>query len=140
MRSSKDVCVKLAEADVKVDCFGSAVANWSKDPRSEADFQSSYQSLKRAIPRMQRLGTKMIRGMSFAVVKDGEPDSPALEKIIFEKVRRLVRLCEEGGVTYVHENCANYGGLSYLAHAQIVGKDELIQFPPGIRYGQPGRH
>jgi sugar phosphate isomerase/epimerase len=51
--------------------------------------------------------------MSFAVVRDEEPDSPELEAIIFDKVRHLVRMCEEAGILYLHENCMNYGGMSY---------------------------
>mgnify|MGYP000990812711 FL=1 len=27
------VCEKLAESKVNINCFGSAIANWSKDPR-----------------------------------------------------------------------------------------------------------
>jgi sugar phosphate isomerase/epimerase len=107
------VCAALETGQVRIDCFGSAVANWSKDPRSAEDFECSMASLRRAIPRMQRLGVPAIRGMSFAVVCDETPDSPQLEHTIFEKLRALVRVCEEGGVTYLHENCANYGGMSY---------------------------
>lgn len=65
-----EVCQKLADADVHINCFGSAIANWARDPRKDEDFQYSLAALKRAIPRMHRLGTQMIRGMSFAVVKD----------------------------------------------------------------------
>jgi sugar phosphate isomerase/epimerase len=107
------VCDKLATAGVGINCFGSAIANWSRDPRSEEDFQESVDALRRALPRMQRLGTRMLRAMSFAIVRDEEPDSPALEEIIFRKVRHLVRMCEEAGVLYLHENCMNYGGLSH---------------------------
>ena len=107
------VCEKLAVADVRINCLGSAIANWSRDPRREEDFQYSVEALQRAIPRMYRLGTSMIRGMSFAVVQDEEPDSPELEKIIFGKVRHLVRICEEAGILYLHENCMNYGGMSH---------------------------
>ena len=115
-----EVCAKLAEAGVRVNCFGSAIANWARDPRKEEDFQYSLQAMQRAIPRMRRLGTKMIRGMSFAIVKDEPPDSPELEKLIFEKVRRLVRLCEQAGVIYLHENCMNYGGLSYVHTLRLL--------------------
>lgn len=104
---------KLAAGNVKINCFGSAIANWSKDPRSEEDFQSSMASLQRAMPRMQRLGTRYLRGMSFKIVKDVEPDSPEIEKLVFEKVRALVQVCEDAGVLYLHENCMNYGGLSH---------------------------
>ncbi len=109
----EQVYEKLAAAGVRVNCLGSTIANWSRDPRSEEDFQYSVEALQRAIPRMHRLGTTMIRGMSFAVVRDGDPDSPELEAIIFEKVRHLVRMCEEAGVLYLHENCMNYGGMSH---------------------------
>jgi sugar phosphate isomerase/epimerase len=108
-----EVAQKLADAGVTINCFGSAIANWSRDPRKDEDFEYSVAALKRAIPRMQKLGTKMLRGMSFAVVRDAEPDSPELEKIVFEKVNRLVKLCEDGGVFYMHENCMNYGGMSH---------------------------
>lgn len=107
------VCQKVTESGIKIDCFGSAVANWGKDPRKEEDFQSSIESLKRAIPRMQRLGTHVIRGMSFMIAKGEPPDSPELEKTIIEKLRFLVKLCEDAGLIYGHENCSNYGGLSY---------------------------
>ena len=112
-RKFDQVCEALAAADVGINCLGSAIANWSRDPRSEGDFQYSVGALRRAIPRMQRLGATMIRGMSFAVVQDEEPDSPELEAIIFRKVEHLVRMCEEAGVLYLHENCMNYGGMSH---------------------------
>ncbi len=108
-----EVCGKLASAGVRVSCFGSAIANWGRDPRKEDDFCYSLEALQRALPRMLRLGTTMIRGMSFAILKDQPPDSPELEKVIFSKVRQLVHLCERAGVIYLHENCMNYGGLSY---------------------------
>lgn len=107
------VAQKLADASITINCFGSAIANWSRDPRKDEDFSYSVEALKRAISRMHTLGTKMVRGMSFAVVKDAEPDSPELEKIIFERVNHLVKLCEDGGVFYMHENCMNYGGMSH---------------------------
>src|SRR5216117_3282794 len=58
---------KLEAANVGVYCFGSTIMNWSKkvgDP-----FDITLAEVKRAIPRMKRLGTKYIRVMSF---KPGE--------------------------------------------------------------------
>jgi sugar phosphate isomerase/epimerase len=63
----EQVCEKLAAAGVRINCFASAIANWSRDPRSEEDFQYSVETLRRAIPRMRHLGTPMIRGMSFSI-------------------------------------------------------------------------
>jgi len=141
------VCQKLDENGVRIDCFGSAVANWGKDPRDEEDFQRSMEELKRAIPRMQHLNTKLIRGMSFAIVKDEQPDSPELEKMIIEKLRAFVRVCEENGVTYLHENCSNFGGLSHQHTLKLLDGVNSPNFklvfdtgnPVGLdrRIGQP---
>ena len=54
---------KLETAGIGVYCFGSTIMNWSKkigDP-----FDLTLAEVKRAIPRMQRLGTKYVRIMSF---------------------------------------------------------------------------
>ncbi|NLB56156.1 MAG: sugar phosphate isomerase/epimerase [Lentisphaerae bacterium] len=107
------VCVALEEANLTIDCFGTAIANWAKDPRSDEDFEKDKVSLRRALPRMSKLGTGMLRGMSYAIVRDEEPDSPEIEKQVFYKVSELVKMCEDAGVLYLHENCRNYGGLSH---------------------------
>jgi sugar phosphate isomerase/epimerase len=131
------VCQKLEESGVRIDCFGSEVANWGKDARDEEDFQRSIEELKRAIPRMQRLKTDLIRGMSFAIVKDEHPDSPELEKMIIEKIRALVRLCEENGVTYLHENCSNFGGLSYQHTLKLLDRIDSPNFKLVFDTGNP---
>ena len=107
------ICAMLDEAGISINCYGSGVANWGKDPRKEEDFQASLDELNAALPRMKKLGIKMLRGMSFKTPTDQEPDDPALEKIIFAKVRKLVEICADNGIIYGHENCMNYGGLSY---------------------------
>ncbi len=116
----EEVVEKLEKSGVKINCFGSAVANWAKHPRKEEDFQKSIDELKRAIIRMKHLGTKMIRAMSFTVPKDETPDSPELEKIIFKKVNKLVKMCEDEGLIYLHENCMNYGGMSYMHTLKLL--------------------
>jgi len=132
-----EICQKLEASGVKINCFGSAIANWGKDPRSQEDYLSSLESLQRAIPRMQRLGTKLIRGMSFAIARDETPDSPELERMIFEKVRSLVRVCEQGGVIYVHENCQNYGGLSYQHTLKLIEAVDSPNFKLAFDTGNP---
>ena len=109
----EEMCALLDEAGIKINCFGSGIANWSKHPRKPEDFEASKKELLNAIPRMKKLGTKMVRGMSFLVPEDEQPDSPELEAIIFKKVNELASICEENGIIYGHENCMNYGGLSY---------------------------
>ncbi len=128
---------KLAESGVTIDCFGSAIANWGKDPRKEEDFQRSVESLRRAIPRRQRLGTRVIRGMSFMIVRDGPPDSPEIEKTVIEKLRYLVQLCEDAGLIYGHENCSNYGGLSYQHTLRLVDSIHSPSFKLIFDTGNP---
>ena len=101
---------KLEDAGIQVNCFGSAIANWAKkitDP-----FDSSLAEAKRAIPRMQRLGTKLIRIMSFARLDDREPDDQ-MEDERFRRVRTLTQMFPDAGIQPVHENCMNYGGMGW---------------------------
>lgn len=115
-----EFCAKLDEAGIQINCYGSAVANWARDARKEEDFQKSIDEVKAALPRMQKLGTKLLRGMSFAMINGPEADDPELEKVIFRKVRYLVELCADSGVVYGHENCMNYGGYSYLHTLKLL--------------------
>jgi sugar phosphate isomerase/epimerase len=111
---------KLQTAGIKINCYGSAIANWAKDPRKDEDFETSRDELLKVIPRLQKLGTKMLRGMSFAIVKDEKPDSPEIEKQVFKKVNELVRICEDAGIVYGHENCMNYGGMSWVHTLKLL--------------------
>ena len=57
---------KLQDAGVKINCFGSTIANWGKsilDP-----FDATLAEARRAVPRMQKLGTELVRIMSFAIL------------------------------------------------------------------------
>ncbi|MEI6971824.1 MAG: sugar phosphate isomerase/epimerase family protein [bacterium] len=99
---------KLGDAGVAVNCFGSAIANWGKS--IEESFDASLAEAKRAIPRMLLLGTGLIRIMSFAVRKGHGPDDQ-MEAERFRRVRELVKMFSDAGLTCLHENCMNYGGM-----------------------------
>ena len=113
---------KLEAAGIKINCYGSAIANWACHPRKEEDFQKSVNELKTAIPRMHKMGIKLVRGMSFAMVQDEDPESPELEEMVFRKVRYLVEMCADNGIVYGHENCMNYGGYSHLHTLKLLEK------------------
>lgn len=132
-----DVCRQLEESGIRINCYGSAVANWQRHPRKEEDFIKSKDELLAAIPRMQKLGIKMIRGMSFLMVDDEQPDSPELEKIIFAKVNELVKICEDNGIIYGHENCMNYGGLSHLHTLKLLDNVKSPAFKLIFDTGNP---
>lgn len=105
------VCDKLAAAGMKVCGFGSLIGNWAKkitDP-----FSITEAEIARAIPRMQRLGAKLIRVMSYAICKN-EDGSDAAEQFVDERVRRMKEInkrFDDAGLVMVHENCMNWGGL-----------------------------
>src|SRR3954454_12436131 len=98
------LCGKLEAAAIRINCFGSAIANWGK--KIDQPFDSSLAEARRAIPRMQRLGTKIVRIMSFAV--DDAEDQRASER--FRRLREVTRMFLDAGLQPVHENCMNYGG------------------------------
>jgi sugar phosphate isomerase/epimerase len=71
------------------------------------------------------------------IVKDEQPDSPELEKMIIVKLKALVRLCEENGVTYLHENCSNFGGLSYQHTLKLLERIDSPNFKLVFDTGNP---
>lgn len=133
----EQVCAMLDGSGIRFNCYGSGVANWSKSPRSEEDFAETRAELLRAIPRMKRLGIGLIRGMSFKITGDEPFDNPELESIIFRKVRELVKICEDNGIVYGHENCANYGGQSFKHTLKLLDNIRSPNFKLIFDTGNP---
>ncbi|MCX7020308.1 MAG: TIM barrel protein [bacterium] len=119
-----EVCGKLSDAGVRINCFGSNIANWGKNITDP--FDSSLEEARRAIQRMKRLGTSCVRVMSFGVLKDRDPGAQ-WEKERFRRLRKLVRMFADEGLLPLHENCANYGGMgaAFTLH--------LLENVPGLR-------
>ena len=73
---------KLNDAGVGIYCFGSTIMNWAKTV--DTPFDVTLAEVKRAIPRMKRLGTKFIRVMSFKPRDEDDKTPPA----VFDRVER----------------------------------------------------
>jgi len=116
-REFDTVAGKLAAAGITINCFGSAIANWAK--HIDKPFDSSLEESRRAIPRMKRLGTKLIRIMSFAVLEERGPDDQ-MEQERFKRLRELNAMFTGEGLTPVHENCMNYGGMGWQYTQRLV--------------------
>lgn len=114
-------CTMLDEAGVFVNCFGSTIANWAKSV--DDPFEITLAEVERAIPRMQRLGTKLIRIMSYARL----PGADQRPQERFARLREIQARFADAGLTPVHENCMNYGGLS-SRHTL-----ELVENVPGLK-------
>jgi sugar phosphate isomerase/epimerase len=110
------VVEKLAAAGMHVNCFGSAIANWGK--KIDQPFDSSLAEASRAIPRMQRLGTKLVRVMSFAV----RPEEDQMAEERFRRLRELTKMFLDAGLQPVHENCMNYGGMGWPYTLELLDK------------------
>ncbi len=107
------VCRELEEKEVMINCFGSTVSNWGV--QITAPFEGTLEKVSRAIPRMQKLGTKLIRIMSYARLKDasGSLEADQMEEERFRRLRIITDLFLDAGITPVHENCMNYGGMGW---------------------------
>ncbi|MCF7838066.1 MAG: sugar phosphate isomerase/epimerase [Candidatus Marinimicrobia bacterium] len=119
-----DVARALDDAGVRVNALGSNIANWAKSVEDPVD--SSLEETRRAIPRMHRLGVRQVRIMSFAVLADRAAD----DQLVDERVARLNTICalfRSEGLEPLHENCMNYGGLSWEHTLRLVER------VPGLR-------
>lgn len=133
----EEIYSKLMESGINISCFGSKVANWGKSPYKEEDYKQSIEELKRAIPRMKKLGTKMIRGMSFFIPKNEHPDNPDLDKSIIKKLKVLVSMCEQEDIIYLHENCMNYFSQSYEHMKRLIESMDSPYFKVVFDTGNP---
>lgn len=108
---------KLQDAGVSINCFGSTIANWGKKITDPFDVDLAI--IDRAIPRMQKLGTKLIRIMSYAVNKETAPEGQNKEER-FERLRVMTDKFLQAGIQPLHENCMNYGGMGWSYTLEIL--------------------
>ena len=119
MINGKMLTVDLAEADfnhalAQIDCLGlkveavaSAIGNWSRP--IQGDFNLDVQELQRASERMQRLGTRFMRTMSWT---RGTATEREWRDEAIRRYRVLAPIAERAGIVMLHENCAGWGGQS----------------------------
>ncbi len=114
----------LRDANVGVWCLGSAIANGGK--RFDHPDDASLAEARRCVPRMQRLGTRLVRLMSWPLLAN----RPLSEQLSSQRIARLREICAvfiDAGITPVHENCNNWGGLGPRFSL------ELISHIPGLK-------
>lgn len=98
---------QLSEAGIKIAEFGSLIGTWAKS--IETDFNVTLAEVERAIPRMQRLGTSIVRVMSYAQEPWGNEQH---EQERFRRLREITSRFTDAGLVTAHENCMNWGGFS----------------------------
>ena len=113
---------KLESAGISVYCFGSTILNWSKTVHDS--FEPTLVEVKRAIPRMKRLGTKYVRIMS---LKPGD-DEYRIPAEVFRRVKDVTNMFLDAGLQPVHENCMNYGGMSWQHGLELLDRCPGLQW------------
>ena len=110
----------LEKSGIGVSGIGSTIGNWAHpidDP-----FRITEGEVRRCIDRMNRLNTKIVRIMSYAIRKseDGAdlPDQMAGER--FRRVREIQERFAAADKVVVHENCMNYGGMGPGYAAELI--------------------
>ena len=115
-------CGQLEDAGIRIAEFGSLIGSWSKT--IDSDFDITLGEVERCIPRMQRLGTQIVRIMSYAQEPWGEDQH---EQERFRRLREITKRFSDAGLTAAHENCMNWGGFS-AAHTL-----RLVEEVPGLK-------
>ncbi|WP_309397936.1 sugar phosphate isomerase/epimerase family protein [Cerasicoccus maritimus] len=118
------VCRVLEGAEIKVCGVGSGIANWSRD--AALDLQKDLKDAEVLIPRMQRLKAPYVRLMSYKIDGDATSLESLNAKLRIENLKVVCQLFLDAGITPLHENCFNYGGLGV---AQTL---ELLEAIPGL--------
>jgi sugar phosphate isomerase/epimerase len=104
------------EAGIQVCSIGSTIGNWAHSITDPFDITEA--EIQRCIGRMHKLGAKIVRYMSYAILEDGKENNLA-DQFFDERIsrcREIIMRFEAEGIIPVHENCMNYGGMS-ISHA-----------------------
>jgi sugar phosphate isomerase/epimerase len=104
---------KLADAGLSVVCFASTIGNPGKALGSAQD--DAMEVIPRAAARMTRLGTTFVRVMSYAAAH-GDLE----EERRFARLREIVAILNGSGITALHENCCNYGGMGWTFTRRLL--------------------
>ena len=127
---------RLEEAEIKVSCLGSNIANWGT--QIDTPFEKTLEIVKRAADRATRLKTPYVRIMSYAV-RQGAKGEILEDQMTDERFRRLRLVTKElldNGLTPVHENCFNYGGMSWNHTLKLL--EEVPRLKLAYDTGNPG--
>ena len=113
---------QVQDSEIQIAEFGTLIGNWGKSIHS--DWTITKEEIDRCIPRMQRLGVRYARVMSYAQEPWGEPQ---FEKERFKRLSDIVKAFADAGLEALHENCMNWGGFS-AEHTL-----RLLEEVPGLR-------
>ncbi|MFA6322340.1 MAG: sugar phosphate isomerase/epimerase [Candidatus Buchananbacteria bacterium] len=103
------VCMVLSDANMRVSAFSSPIGDWSHAITDS--FLPDCNLLRRTIPRMERLGVKIIRVMSYPNDKANPLPPEVWEKRAKDRMHGLLKIVGDRDIVLAHENCSGWGGL-----------------------------
>lgn len=103
------VLEKLDAAGLKALSFGSPIANWSRPVSYSLD--DEIKELEHAAVLMHKCRVQGIRIMSYKTDALLSADDPFGFKVA-SRLKTLVSVAEDAGITVLHENCETWGGQS----------------------------
>lgn len=106
-RSFDEVCAAMDRAGFTASAFGSAIANWARPITTP--FERDTEDLRRAVPRMRRLHTRLIRVMSYP--NAGLPEAEWKREAV-KRMRELSAIADGEGVVLALENCDGWASSS----------------------------
>ncbi len=114
----KEVKETLEANNMTVAGFASAIGNWSRP--INGDFSVDVNDLKVSAKRMNMLGTKYTRIMSWVETDMAEAD---IKKEVIRRLKELSKIAESEGIYIAHENCTGWGG--HNADNMLALKEEV---------------
>jgi len=129
------VLEKLAQANIRVSSFCSSIANWSRtlDDSPEVD----YEEFERAVGRMKKAETNLIRVMSYRPPEGADPHDDRVAREVIRRLATITRRAEEEGIVCIHENCETWGGQSYEHTLRLVESLDSPSFRLVFDTGNP---
>ncbi|MHB0896016.1 MAG: sugar phosphate isomerase/epimerase family protein [Spirochaetales bacterium] len=125
----------VVETGFSVVSFGSAIANWARPITTP--FPKDIDDLRRAAPRMRKLGTSYLRIMSYPNDRLTEAEWKAET---FRRMNELVTIAEGEGIVLVHENCDGWASASPENLGELLSKIDSPALRVVFDTGNPVSH
>ena len=129
---------KLADNGITIAGFGGQIANWSRPITS--DFQKDIDELQRVAPRMNEVGCKFLRVMSYPNDEKNPLSDDDWKKEAFRRLKELAKMAEGLGVILAHENCSGYGSRGPAEYREMMEAVDSPALKPIMDTGNNGLH
>src|SRR3989344_690211 len=129
------VAGEIERSGLIVSCIGSPIGDWSKSIRT--NFVEECNLLRRTAKRMKELGCDLVRVMSYTNCGKNPLPEPEWRIRSITRMKGLLKIAHQYGITLGHENCSGWGGVSSRNNADILHEIRDPQFVEIFDTGNP---